>query len=94
MRKISSIGRGEGGGGGGGTNIPFALPPPSPNNPPILSFNVYVKQYKLDHKRTNLILVYVPFILFEGICKSILFNSILNFAISSAFNVRNVTIWH
>ena len=47
---------------------------------------------QLDHKCTNLI--YVPFILFEGISKSILFNSILNFAILSVFNVRNVIIWH
>ena len=34
------------------------------------------------------------FFLFEGISKSILFNFILNFAISSVFNVRNVIIWH
>ena len=32
---------------------------------------------------------YVPFILFEGISKSILLNSILNFAILSVFNARN-----
>ena len=51
-----------------GGNIPSA---PPPNNPPTFSFNVY-------HKCTNLI--YVPFILFEGISKSILFNSNLNFA--------------
>ena len=38
--------------------------------------------------------MYVPFILFEGISKSILFNSILNFAILSVFNMRNVFIWH
>ena len=35
-------------------------------------------------------LIDLPFILFEGISKSILFNSILNFAILSVFNVRNV----
>ena len=33
-------------------------------------------------------------ILFESITKSILFKSILNFAILSEFNVRNVIIWH
>ena len=87
------IGRGRGGagrggqppnnsitlGGGGGGNIPFA---PPPNNPSILfSSNVYVTQLKLDRKCTKL--MYVPFILFEGISKSILINSILNFAILS-----------
>ena len=55
-----------------GGNIPFAPPPPRPNNAPTFSFNVYVKQLKLDHKSTNL--MYVPFILFEAISKSILFN--------------------
>ena len=35
-----------------------------------------------------------PFILVEGISKSILFYFILNFAILSVFNVRNVIIWH
>ena len=39
-------------------------------------------------------IIYVLFILFEGISKSIPFNSILNFAILSVFNVRNVIIWH
>ena len=39
-------------------------------------------------------LIYVPFILFEGISKSILFNSVLNFAISSVFSMRNVIIWY
>ena len=71
--------------GGGGT---YPLPPP--NNPPTRSFNEYVKQLKLDHKCTNLI--YVPFILFEGIPKSILISSFLKFAI--VFNVRNVIVWH
>ena len=70
-----------------GGNIPFG----TPNNPLTFSFNVYVKQPKLDHKCNNLI--YVPFILFEGISKSMLFNSILNFAILSVFKVRNVIIW-
>ena len=40
------------------------------------------------------ILICVPFILFEGISNSLLFNSVLNLAISSVFNVRNVIIWH
>ena len=40
-------------------------PPLPPNIPPTFSFNVYVKQSKVDHKCINLI--YVPFILFEGI---------------------------
>ena len=56
----------------------------------ILSYNVFDK--KLDHKCTSLI--YVTFILFGGISKSILFRSILKFAILSVFNVRNVIIWH
>ena len=47
---------------------------------------------KRDHKCTNLI--YVPFILFESISKSILFHSILYYAIASVFNVRNVILWH
>ena len=38
--------------------------------------------------------VYVPFILSEGISKSIFINSILNFALLSVFKVRNVIIWH
>ena len=36
----------------------------------------------------------IPFILFEGISKSILFNSILNAVIYLVFNVKNVIIWH
>ena len=38
--------------------------------------------------------MYVPFILFEGVSKSVLFYRVLNFAILSVFNVRNVIIWH
>ena len=38
--------------------------------------------------------MYVPFILFEGISKSTLFSSILNFAILSVFSVRKVIIWY
>ena len=102
--KVYSIGVGTGGaeGGGGGTGPPIILEggggqhtlrhSPPPNNPPTFSFNIYLKQQKLDHKCTNLI--YVPFILFEGISKSVHFNSILNFAILLVFNVRNVIIWH
>ena len=76
-------------GGGGGGDIPFA----PPNNPPTFSFNVYGETVKLDHKCTSLI--YVPFTLFEGISKSMLFISILNFAILlSVFNVRNEIIWY
>ena len=48
---IIGVGRGGPGGArplnnlkGGGANIPFA--PPPPNNPPIFSFNYYVKQEK------------------------------------------------
>ena len=36
--------------------------------------------------------MYVPFILFEGVGKSLYFISILNFAILSYFKIRN--IWH
>ena len=36
----------------------------------------------------------IPFNLFEGISKSILFNSILNAVIYLVFNVKNVIIWH
>ena len=63
--------------------------PLAPNNPPTFSCNVDVK---LDYKCTHLI--YVPFILFEGISRSMLFSSTLNFAILSVFSVRNVIIWH
>ena len=53
----------------------LAAYPLGPQNiSPTFSINVYVIQYKLDHKCTNLI--YAPFILFEGILKvyfSILF---------------------
>ena len=68
---------------GGGGNILFA--PPPPNNSSTFSFNVYVKQLTLDPKSTNLI--YVPFILSEGISKSIHvpINSNINFAILSVF---------
>ena len=60
---LISIGKGWGGGGvtprppnnfGRGANIPFGGPP-TPNNPPTFSFNVYMKQLKLDHKCNNLI---------------------------------------
>ena len=86
--------RKEGGGGGQHTLCPPPPPPPPPpNNPPTFSFNVYGETVKLDHKCTSLI--YVPFTLFEGISKSMLFISILNFAILlSVFNVRNVIIWY
>ena len=57
--------------GRGGQPSPILLEglaayPLGPQNiSPTFSINVYVKQYKLDHKCTNLI--YAPFILFEGI---------------------------
>ena len=35
-----------------------------------------------------------PLVLFLGISKGKLFNSILYFAILSIFNARNVIIWH
>ena len=67
---------------GGGNNFRvWPTYPLTPNNPLTFSFNVNVKQLKLDHKC-------------EGIAKSILFISILNFAIFSIFDVRNVIIWH
>ena len=70
-----------------GGNIPFA-PRPS-HNPPTFSLNFYVKQKKADH-----MIIYVPFISLEGIGISILFNSILAFAILSNFKMTIVSIWH
>ena len=76
---------------GGGPIYPLA-PHPSPRKPTHIFLQCLCEAVKLDHKCTNLI--YVPIILFEGTSKSILFNSILNFAILSVLNVRNVIIWH
>ena len=79
---------------GGGANIPFD--PPTPNNSPTFSFNFFVKQEK-NHKCTKLkgkIIINVTLIRFEGTCKTIPFNSILEFSILSDFKVRNVIIWH
>ena len=75
------MGKGQGGGGGGGGET-YPLPPPPPplpNYPSTFSFNVYVNQYKLNHKYTNLI--YETFILFGDISRRILLSTILNFAI-------------
>ena len=46
----------------------------------------------LPDRVSNPNLINIPFILSEGISKSKLLNSILNFAILSVFNVRNVLI--
>ena len=100
MRSIG-VGRPGGGGDGGGGGQPppnnlrggggaTYLLPPSPNNPPIFSFNFYVKQEK-NHKCTKLkgkILKNVTLIRFEGTCKTILFNSILEYSALSDFQVE------
>ena len=81
-----------------GGNISFApLPPPHPpNNPPTFSFNFYVKQEKNDKctKLKGKIIINVTLIWFERTCKTIPFNSILEFSILSDFKMRNVIIWH
>ena len=76
---------GEGGGRGVGATYPS-----HPQESTYIFLQCLCETVKLDHKCTNLI--YVPFILFEGISKSILFNSILSCAILQVFNVRNVVI--
>ena len=58
--KAVSVGRGGG-----------EAPPPPPNNPPTFSIQCLCETVKTRSQCTNLI--YVPFILFEGISKSILF---------------------
>ena len=51
--------------------------------------------YFVGTKSVYLLLCPLPgSVLFEGISKSILFNSVLNFAILSVFNVINEIIWH
>ena len=78
-----------GGGGGGGGSIPFA--PPPPNNPPTCSFNVHVKQQKLDNNSMyQFNIMYFLYYLEVHVFLS----SIPNFAILSVFNVINVIIWH
>ena len=79
----------EGGGGGGGATTFCTPPPPAIIHPHFPSMSIMLNS-KHDHTCINLI--YVAFILFEGISKSIFFNSILNFAILSGFSVRNVNI--
>ena len=75
----------------GGGNIPFAVSQPPIIQPhfPSTSMCEPVKA-RSQMYQFNI----CTFSLFEGISKSILFNSVLNFAILSVFNVRNVIIWH
>ena len=68
----------QGGGGGGGRGT-YTLPPPPIIHPHFPSMSMC--NCKNVHNCSNLI--YVPFILFEGISKSILFKYILNFAVSN-----------
>ena len=81
------VGRGGWGMGGGGPPNNFEVPtysltfPPS-NNPPTFSFNVSKNS-----------ITYVP-VKLNRFTKSILYNSIPNFAIVSVFNVKNVILWH
>ena len=65
------------------------LSPPSPPHPPP-PHTVRMAENKERGRGDN----NIPFILFEGISKSILFNSILNAVIYLVFNVKNVIIWH
>ena len=73
---------------GAGGNIPFG--PPIIH--PFFSLQCLCETVKTRSQKYQFIYMYARFILFEGISKSILFNSILNFAISSVFSVRNVII--
>ena len=90
------IGRG---GWAGGPSISLKGEPTYPLAPSIIH-HIFLQCLcetvkKLDHKCTNLIFnICTFFILFKGISKSKLFNSILNFAILSVFNVKNAIIWH
>ena len=95
------IGVGRGGGGGarppppiiweGGPTYPLAPPIIHPHFPSISMWN------RKNHKCTKLkgkIIINVTLIWFEGTCKTIPFNSILEFSILSDFKMRNVIIWH
>ena len=84
----SVIGEERGGGGGAiivkGGNIPFAPPPPPPpppHNP--LTFSLNVCNTVKPRSQMYQFSICNFYLKFEGIAKSILFNSILNFAILS-----------
>ena len=75
--------------GGGGGNKPFA-PAPQIIHPHFPSTLHRLCEIIKTRSQKYPLYIYVPFILFEGISKSILFNSTLKFAIISVFNVRYV----
>ena len=86
--------RKRGGRGGGGVR-------PIPNNlAPQYSTDIFLQflcETGKNHKCTKLrgkIIINVTLIWFEGTCKSIPFNSILEFSILSDFKMRNVINWH
>ena len=57
------------------------------------SFSLEIKTHTCT-KLKGRIIINETLICFEGTCKTIPFNSILEFSILSDFNMRNVIIWH
>ena len=72
----------------------YPLPPP--HNTPTFSFNFLCETGKNDKctKLKGKILINVLLIWFKRTCKTIPFNSILEFSILLDFKMRNVIIWH
>ena len=95
------IGVGRGGGDRGQPLPPiiweggtYPLPPPHPiihpHFPSISMWNRKISQmYQAEGLNNNVTLIW-----FEGTCKTIPFNSILEFSILSDFKMRNEIIWH
>ena len=73
-----------------GGNIPFC---PPPITHPTFSSNA-CETVKTRSQKSVSVSLSVPSILFEEIAKSTLFNSFLNFAILSVFNMRNIINIH
>ena len=75
-------------------------PPPPPRPTPQYSTHIFLQflfETGKNHKCSKLkgkIIINVTLIWFEGTCKTIPFNSILECSIFSDFKMRNVIIWH
>ena len=98
VQKIQLHRRRKGGGEGAAPSNNFNNTLPTPLSP-IISNHIFLQCLSETVKTRSQIYRFniCTFYLIEGISKSIqvyFFNSILNFAILSVFNVRNVIIWH
>ena len=87
-------GRGGGGGGLGGGRGQHTLWPPSQIHPHFPSISMWNRKNDKCTKLKGKIIINVTLTWFERTCKTIHFNSILEFSILSDFKMRNVIIWH